>query len=342
MKEFASHIDYLIQKHDCVIIPDFGGFVLNREAAQIADDGSITPPKVSVGFNPDLTYNDGLLAESYMNVYSISYDTACKRIADVVKKLNTTLALRKPIQVGLLGKLSQEADGRLTFDPNTNLSASHTETFGLSILNIKRLADVRQIEQMTIVDKKRTAYGKVVASICATAAAVLVFFVTSTPILENETANTTQKSGFFTDIVSTSTTRTEKAVLDAPALSSNAVAADPVSTVEVEKPNAEPEAKKTVPAVVEKTITPVQVNQVAVTPKFFIIVGSAGSKSEAQRTLTSIRNKGYKDANMMTSPDRTRVYVASFSDRTQAEKYLVAFRKNNPELSDAWMFIKRN
>lgn len=363
MKEFTSHIDYLIQKHDCVIIPDFGGFVLNREVAKIAPDGSIIPPRVTVGFNPDLKYNDGLLAESYMNAYSISYDIACKRVGDVVKRLNTILALRQPVQIGLLGKLSQGTDSRLIFDPNNNISASHAETFGLSTLDIKKLVDIQEIRKISIVETKRSAYKKIFAGIGAAAAAVLVFFVTSTPIYEN-TSNAVQKSGFFTDLISVSAnhTNTSEATADVEnplnVISStdkpNILTAEvEMSTAEVEVKKEEPIAKPATAPVVTQKADPVKTSKVAPvaeTPKvknansdrFFVIIGSAGSKSEADKALKIFKSQGYKDANVINSGDRNRIYIASFADKNQAEKYLVSFRKTNPKLNDAWVYTKRN
>lgn len=359
MKEFTSHIDYLIQKHDCVIIPDFGGFVLNREVAKIGADGSITPPKVIVGFNPDLKYNDGLLAESYMNAYSISYDIACKRIGDVVKRLNTILALRQPIQLGLLGKLSQETDGRLSFEPNNNISAYHSETFGLSVLDIRRLVDIQEIQKVSIVNNRRSIYKRVFAGVAATAAAILVFFVTSTPISEEEN-NNVQKSGFFTDLISASASHSNSVgsvpmdnSLDITAteeLMHSTEVEDPIVEVEIKKE--EPKIEKIAPAITQKaepakvakatTVAETSTVKKAVEPKFFVIIGSAGSKSEAQKALKTFKSQGYKDANIVNSGDRNRIYVASFEDKAQAEKYLASFKKSNPKLNDAWVFTKRN
>ncbi|PXV61965.1 sporulation related protein [Dysgonomonas alginatilytica] len=359
MKEFTSHIDYLIQKHDCVIIPDFGGFVLNREVAKVASDGSIVPPRVSVGFNPDLKYNDGLLAESYMNAYSISYDIACKRLTDVVKRLNTILSLRQPVQIGQLGKLSLDAEGRFNFETNNRLSSFHPETFGLSVLEMRRLVDIQEIQKISVITSKRSFYKRAFAGVGAAAAAILIFFVTSTPISENDNSNI-QKSGFFTDLISTSATPANKPeatpVSNLLAVSSeeSALTADAdieKPAVEIEVKKEEPKIEKVAPSVTQKA-EPTKVTKAIVTetpkvkksaePKFFVIIGSAGSKSEAEKALSRFKNQGYKDANIVNAGDRNRIYIASFEDKTQAEKYLASFRKSNPKLNDAWVFTKRN
>lgn len=338
MKEFTSHIDYLIQKHDCVIIPDFGGFVLNREVAATASDGSMTPPRVSVGFNPELKYNDGLLAESYMNAYSISYDAACKRLTDVVKRLNTVLSLKQPLQIGQLGKLSLDTENRLIFEPNNNLSAFHPETFGLSVLDIKRLVDIEEIQKISITANRHSVYKRMFAGIGAAAAAILVFFVTSTPISENENLQI-QKSGFFADLISTSATLSSSNAETMPAV--DILAAEPSAEAKKEEFGAE---NKTILAAT-KTVEPATKTETPIVKeepkgKFFVIIASAGGKSEAKRVLKKFQEQGYKNADIIDSRDRSRIYIASFADRSQAESYLASFKKNNPKLNDAWVFTR--
>lgn len=349
MKQFTSHIDYLIQKHDCVIIPDFGGFVLSRQAASITSDGAIAPPKVVVGFNPDLKYNDGLLAESYMNVYSISYDVACKRIKDAVNRLDTILALRQPVQIGNLGKLSLDGDNHLCFTPNVNVSLHYPDTFGLSQIEIKRLADIQEVQNVAIVvNRKKTTYQRIFTGIGAAAAAVLVFFVTSTPVFDNADS-TIQKSGFFTDVLAASSQ---------PSVSKPVVNVEVSETIdgranEIDTKTEAVVEEATVVAIPEKepikqlpVSEPVKniVKETKKTPtaKYYVIIGSAGNKSEAQTVLKKFKAQGFQNANIVNSAERSRIYIASFEDKGQAEKYLSKFKNSNPKLSDAWVYTKRN
>ena len=50
-------------------------------------DGSFLPPIRSIGFNPKVTVNDSILAQSYVDSYDISYPEACKRVDEDVEKL---------------------------------------------------------------------------------------------------------------------------------------------------------------------------------------------------------------------------------------------------------------
>ena len=341
MKQFTSHIDYLIQKHDCVIIPDFGGFVLHREAATFSDNGEVIAPRMIVGFNPDLKYNDGLLAESYMNVYSISYDAACKKIIEAVNRLNTILNFRQPIQIGKLGKLTLDSENHISFIPNTNFALSYPETYGLASLEIKRLSDITIVEKPTIVTlRKRPVYQRILTGVGAAAAAVLVFFVTSTPVSENAQTNI-QQSGFLTtsiyNSVSTNLNTTNETT-------NNSTDIEIIEEVKENVVNIKPEShsiSKSTEQSSKTTVNNATENSPKATPKYYIIIGSAGSKNEAQNILKKFKASGYSNANIVNSTDRSRIYIAAFSEKNQAEKYLTSFKINNPKLQDAWVYTRR-
>lgn len=376
MKDFCQHIDYLLQKYDCVIIPDFGGFVLHRDHAKFASDGSILAPIVSVGFNPDLKYNDGLLAESFMNAYSISYDIACKRIGDVVQRLNTILGLRQPVKIGNLGTLLVDENKKLAFIPSPDFSANHPETFGLENVNIKRLSDIEQINKALQVSTQKNYYQRLFLGVGATAAAIIIFFLTSTPI-KNTQVEDIQKSGFFVDVLGVSTVannsesvnldssttntenldlrgdKVEEAKLAENAITENDLANSPESNISVRGNDAldkvnvlsssNKDAISVVPDNVSKNISISNTSQDKKQfPKYYIIIGSASSKGEAQRLLTKFQVQGFKSAAIVESKERPRVYVSVFSDKVQAEKYLRDFRYKNPSMSDSWIFTKRN
>ena len=45
MKNLDAYIEDLLFKHQCVIIPEFGAFVSNRKAAELAADKTFSPPQ---------------------------------------------------------------------------------------------------------------------------------------------------------------------------------------------------------------------------------------------------------------------------------------------------------
>jgi len=366
MKEFVSHIDYLIQKHDCVIIPDFGGFVLSHEGAHFLPDGSILPPKVTIGFNPELKYNDGLLAESYMNMYSISYDAACNKVKDAVKRLNTLIGMKHPVQVGNLGKVMLDDNNRLFFTPNANLSIFHPETFGLSRVNIKKLCDLEKEVEKT---KKISLFQKIFAGAGAAAAAILLFFIASTPVSEDVS---TQKSSFFTDLVSANTKADLNLVKDeagnvtdqqikpvskkpieagttipaenkeqnTPQPQTRPVTLEAAAPEKTDKATVKPEPEKSASITPVIKSTPVKTTE-QVGGNYYVIIGSAGNNGEAQSLISKFKARGLSDLNILEADSRFRIYVASFANKGDATQYLQSFKRDNPQMHDAWVYTKR-
>ena len=85
----ATYIKDLLFRYDCVIVPDFGGFVTNKISAQI-DEQSNTfyPPTKKVSFNHHLTHNDGLLSNYVASSEHISFQQANQKIVATVSAWN--------------------------------------------------------------------------------------------------------------------------------------------------------------------------------------------------------------------------------------------------------------
>ena len=81
MLKFIEYISDLLFLHDCVIIPDFGGFICNYKSAYIDDEsGLICPPSKDILFNRNLTHNDGLLVSWIAGKENISYEKATSQL----------------------------------------------------------------------------------------------------------------------------------------------------------------------------------------------------------------------------------------------------------------------
>ena len=62
----------LLHSNDCVIVPNFGAFVLKSKSAYIKNN-EFFPPSKYVSFNAMLKDNDGLLAKHISAEKNISY-----------------------------------------------------------------------------------------------------------------------------------------------------------------------------------------------------------------------------------------------------------------------------
>ncbi len=58
MERMNAYLRDLLILHDCVILPEFGGFVGNHKSAQKTDKGYFTPPRKIIAFNPQLKENE--------------------------------------------------------------------------------------------------------------------------------------------------------------------------------------------------------------------------------------------------------------------------------------------
>lgn len=117
-------------EHDCVIVPQFGGFIANAVSAQQNRvTHKFTPPSRKFSFNSHLKHNDGLLIQS-MAINGVSYQEAEQAIKTEVDKWNQLLNANEKLDLGELGLISQTQDGRLIFEPNISKTNSKA-SFGL-------------------------------------------------------------------------------------------------------------------------------------------------------------------------------------------------------------------
>ena len=77
MQDMQKYVVELLFKHDCVIIPNLGGFVAQYKSAALDDvTGFFSPPSKQILFNINLKNNDGLLANEIAQHKQITYNEA--------------------------------------------------------------------------------------------------------------------------------------------------------------------------------------------------------------------------------------------------------------------------
>lgn len=138
MKNLDAYIEDLLFKHQCVIIPEFGAFVSNRKAAELAADKTFSPPQKELTFNARLTYNDGLLAKHISEVERSSYEEAQSYIKSTVVRWKQDLGTGKEVRLENIGKFTKGTDNNIIF---TSLSKENylTDSFGMSNVAAKEI-----------------------------------------------------------------------------------------------------------------------------------------------------------------------------------------------------------
>lgn len=194
MLRIVAHIEQLLLMHDCIIIPGFGGFVLQSiPATYVPGEHLFSPLRKEIVFNRTLQHNDGLLTESYRQQYQADYPTAQTMVEDDVQAMQTLLAEEKQLSLGALGTITLGEEGQFVFQPG----AVHTfslDSYGLSPFRFATLESLEATaceEALLLAGKKKkkdTLYVPVnlnfVRGAVAAAAAIALFLLVSTPVKE--------------------------------------------------------------------------------------------------------------------------------------------------------------
>lgn len=138
MLQILQHIESLLNHHDFVVIPSLGGFVASAQPARYEND-LLCPPSKKIGFNPTLTYNDGLLAQTMAQHNHCSLQEANSIIEQEVVTLQQQLRLWKHVTLGQLGCIHQTEKG-IDFEPYAN-SIPVSSSYGLTPVYFPQIAD---------------------------------------------------------------------------------------------------------------------------------------------------------------------------------------------------------
>ena len=139
MIQIELHIEILLLKYDCVIVPGLGGFVAHHaEAHYDGQEGLFLPPLRTLGFNPQLRMNDSRLAQSYVEAYDISYPEAVDRIESEVSELKQHISNEGSYELNDIGVLSLNDDGKYVFEP-CEAGVLTPWLYGLGAFSMERL-----------------------------------------------------------------------------------------------------------------------------------------------------------------------------------------------------------
>ena len=129
--DFIQAIESLLLEHDCVIIPNFGGFVINVQDFKFDEkEAIIHPRKKSIAFNERLKSDDGILAMHMVKQHIISQKKAFESVAAFGKEMKDGLKNNQPLAFGNLGTFSLTEESKIVFEPNQTFNYD-LDQFGL-------------------------------------------------------------------------------------------------------------------------------------------------------------------------------------------------------------------
>lgn len=328
MIELDRHIEILLLSNDCVIVPGLGGFMAHHVDARFDEaDGTFLPPLRTLGFNPRLTMNDSLLVQSYIEAFDISYPEALRRIEAEVEELRQHLESEDCYELNGLGTLRLNNDGNLEFEP-CEAGILTPNLYGLSTFELMPLAteepkatdsNEETLDETELTeepaDSAITIKMSWLRNAVAVAAAVLAFFMISTPISNNNATLDVQQSAFFK-------LPQHHASQDDDALNPLTSATDSTACQE--------ESIKASEDIVEETIA---------TPTYTIVMASQVTQRNAEIFIAQLNKADYTKARLQTSSktNMLRVVYGSYSSQEEAIDTLRSLRKQSKQFSDAWV-----
>lgn len=300
MENICKHIEKLLAQHDYVVVPNFGGFVVQNQSAVIMPN-CIIAPKDTIGFNPLMHHSDGLLAIEIAKTESISYRMAMEMIDRAVENVNLKLQNAGSVQFGNLGTFQQSASGNTHFQPSGSVDFL-PQNFGLGDVRVSarivRRAEERRKVSFTLPSSNVYKYA---------AAAMLVFGL----LCVSPDVNDVRRSN----------------------------GADFSSFAFIKDSNAHFE-KKAVAVVVKDTVTKdtvVKAQEVEAMSKFHVIVASLPTKESADSYCKELAREEFKKANVVSSTRNYRVAVQSFATRESAVTFMENLRKTDSRFETAWV-----
>ena len=133
----VSLIEESLLNYDCVVIPQFGGFVLNTKDFTFDDSTStIYPKRKWVAFNERLRSDDGVLAMALAQKEGLKQKDAFKAIHDFALALNQRIQAGEEVILGKVGTFTLQNESKITFEPNPDTNFDLAQ-FGLLPVQIK-------------------------------------------------------------------------------------------------------------------------------------------------------------------------------------------------------------
>lgn len=139
--DIVAHIRQLLVLHDCVIVPDFGGFVANYQPAEIDFERHVfSPPSKRISFNRNLSGNDGLLVGYISERQGMGYVDARRAVSGFVKEVKDRLEKGAPFHFEDIGRFQYDNRHNLQFEPD-NTRNYLIGSYGLSRFTATPLED---------------------------------------------------------------------------------------------------------------------------------------------------------------------------------------------------------
>lgn len=354
MTTVQNHIKELLFEQDCVVIPDFGGFVTNFDCAKVDPTNRFfTPPQKWLAFNSLLKNDDGLLSNYIATEEGISREQANVKVKAFVEETKRFISFDKSYTIEGLGTFSQNEENKIQFQPKVS-NNFFSESFGMESIFLKKVEFSSQ--ELQVVHTPPVASNSTIQQVFASKDREPM-----AEVMEDENAVIKRKSKFsrvlpaIYGLLGTAVLVSALYLYDNP--KANLSSLNPFQSQNIVKPVDKPEIQKVVIAkpIIDETIKakpfeetaePAPVIETKKTiieseKRFFVITGSFESKKNAQKLVNTLKNKGFEDA-MLIFPNRNekliKVSAGGFTNEYEADAE--ALKVNKSTSQSTWIYKK--
>lgn len=369
MIELSRHIESLLLEHNCVIIPNLGGFVAQDcSAAYIEEENLFLPPYRDVAFNPLLQANDGLLVQSYMNATGASYSETQRAIETAVADLKHKIEENQSAELNGIGVLRLAGNGQYEFDPVLGGVVAPTY-FGLDSVIAKPIAEITTNETQAVAAKKENAprnyytlhlHKGAIKSVAA--AAIATIFYILWPIAfngnnENTLAETPAEETTKTNVISAKMAQSPQTATFASSAKTiipaelkdiveEVVTDAELDTAILQKMEQKLEQKneknkiiniEQVVAIPENEASVHLAPKITTAPSFVLVLASQVSHTGARDLVNKMKKRDFKDVSVWKSGKVRRVIFGNYPSQEAANSALKSLRPQHPAFKEAWV-----
>lgn len=358
--ELNRHIEILLLSSDCVIVPDLGGFMTHHVDARYDDeDNMFVPPLRTLGFNPQLTMNDSLLAQSYIEAYDINYPEAIRRIEAEVTELKQQLYNDGFYEMTGIGVLSLNEDRHIVFEP-CEAGLLTPSLYGLGAFEMLPLDEKTNSQIVQVATQVPLTNNDSTQSIrtttkdgekaiivkmswlrnAAIAAAIIIFLLFTPTIINNIGTETQQPSMSEVDLLplpnktvepkklDTSAVNIKHDSIETPAVEENVSSAD---TTKIESADTNALKAEAIAKTIPEPITEKETG-------YCLVLASQVAQQGAENLVSQMKQHGYEDTRVNINKNVRRVIYGHYPSQDAAYQALNKLRNSSSDFDEAWVY----
>lgn len=353
MTTVQNHIKELLFEQDCVVIPDFGGFVTNFDCAKVDKaEEYIKPAQKWLAFNGLLKNDDGLLSNYIAKNEGVSRDVANLKIKLFVETAKKGIRFNQRFDIAGVGTFTENEEGKIQFNPSEN-SNFLGDSFGLEKIGIKKSTFIKPAIQVELINAKvsQKTIQQVFASNDRETSAQEIKIIGTHKVNGRKNRKGTVVLKFLLSMFSAALFVSAIYLYDNEKNSLSSFNPFHFSQKQSQKAYAEP-IEKVIPKIEPtKSATVLTKNDtLGNIPKpiindtenrFFVITGSFGETENAENQLNFLKSKGFSKATILKPRKKGRLIKVSagdFADEESANEEAVKVARATNQ--NAWIFKK--